>query len=210
MASLGRAGRARHLLVAYRFAPDSEDPAGRDGRIPEAQLDFCCGGRVPLTQAATERGIDLGGLVAELDGVVALSLPAERPEGTLDLIDLIETRYHATHRRELPKLVRLARRVEAVHKAHPSVPRGIAALLERMSGELDEVHMKKEELILFPMLQRGSSPMIAQPIVMTLAEHDDHGVHLRELEALTNDFAAPGDACATWRALYVGAKKLAE
>jgi regulator of cell morphogenesis and NO signaling len=42
-----------------------------------------------------------------------------------------------------------------------------------------------------------------------LAEHDDHGVHLRELEALTNDFVAPGDACLTGRALHVGVKKLA-
>ena len=89
------------------------------------------------------------------------------------------------------------------------MPRGIAALLERMSGEL-EVHMKKEELILFPMMRRGGHPMIAQPIAVMLAEHDDHGAHLRELEALTNDFVAPGDGCPTWRALYVGVKKLAD
>jgi len=43
-----------------------------------------------------------------------------------------------------------------------------------------------------------------------LAEHDDHGEHLRELERLTLDFTAPDDACPTWRALYVGARKLAE
>lgn len=175
----------------------------------QRKLDFCCGGRVPLAQAAGARGIDLGELVADLDGVAALGLPAERPEGTAELIDLIEARYHATHRRELPELIRLARRVEAVHKDHPAVPRGIAALLERMSGEL-EVHMKKEELILFPMMRRGGHPMIAQPIAVMLAEHDDHGVHLRELEAMTNDFAAPDEACPTWRALYVGAKKLAD
>jgi regulator of cell morphogenesis and NO signaling len=76
------------------------------------------------------------------------------------------------------------------------VPRSIAALLERMSGEL-EVHMKREEPILFPMMRRGSHPMVTQPIALMLAEHDDHGVHLRELEALTNDFVAPGDGCPT-------------
>lgn len=89
------------------------------------------------------------------------------------------------------------------------MPRGITALLERMSGEL-EVHMKKEELILFPMMLRGGHPMIAQPIAVMLTEHDDHGVHLRGLEALTNDFVAPSDACPTWRALYIGVKKLAD
>jgi regulator of cell morphogenesis and NO signaling len=173
------------------------------------KLDFCCGGRVPLAQAAAERGLVVAELEAELDTVAALGLPADRPEGTPALIDLIETRYHAAHRRELPELIRLARRVEAVHKDNPAVPRGIGALLERMGGEL-EVHMKKEELILFPMMRRGGHPMIAQPIAVMLAEHDDHGVHLRELEALTNDFVAPGDACPTWRALYVGVKKLAD
>ena len=182
---------------------------GATGVFRQRKLDFCCGGRTALAQAATERGIDLGELLADLDGVAALRLLAERPEEMAELIDLIETRYHAAHRREVPERIRLARRVETVHKDHPKVPRGIAALLERMSGEL-EVHIKKEELILFPMMRRGGHPMIAQPIAAMLAEHDDHGANLRELEALTNDFAAPDDACPTWRALYVGTRKLAD
>lgn len=173
------------------------------------KLDFCCGGRVPLSQAAAEHGVAVAELEAELQAVAAQGLPAEHPQATPALIDLIETRYHATHRRELPELIRLGRRVEAVHTNNPAVPRGIADLLQRMSGEL-EVHMKKEELILFPMMRRGGHPMIAQPIAVMLQEHDDHGVHLRELEALTNDFVAPDDACPTWRALYVGVKKLTD
>jgi regulator of cell morphogenesis and NO signaling len=173
------------------------------------KLDFCCGGRVALAEAASDRGMQLHELETELDAVAALALPAERPEATGDLISMIETRYHATHRRELPELVRLARRVEAVHKSHPAVPRGLADLLETMGGEL-EVHMKKEELILFPLMRRGGHPMIAQPIAVMLAEHDDHGVHLRALERLTGDFVVPDDACPTWQALYAGAKKLAD
>jgi len=173
------------------------------------KLDFCCGGQVPLEQAAGARGLAVDELEAELEAAAARGLPVERPEGTAALIDLIETRYHATHRRELPELIRLARRVEVVHKDHDAVPRGITALLERVSGEL-EVHMKKEELILFPTMRRGGHPMIAQPIAVMLAEHDDHGVHLRALEALTDDFVAPEDACPSWRALYVGTKKLVD
>jgi regulator of cell morphogenesis and NO signaling len=182
---------------------------GASGVFRRHKLDFCCGGRVPLAQAAAGRGLAVDALEAELEAVAAQGLPAERPEGTVALIDLIETRYHAAHRRELPELIRLARRVEVAHKDHKAVPRGIAALLDRLSGELD-AHMKKEELILFPMMCRGGHPMIGQPIAVMLAEHDDAGAHLRELEALTNDFAVPDDACPTWRALYVGAKKLAD
>ena len=182
---------------------------GATGVFRRRKLDFCCGGKVTLSRAAAERGIVLPEVEAELDAVVALGLAAERPETTEDLISLIETRYHAVHRRELPELVRLARRVEAVHKNHAGAPFGIAALLERMSTELED-HMQKEEQILFPLMRRGGHPMIAQPIAMMLAEHDDHGAHLRQLESLTNDFTAPDDACPTWRALYVGVRKLAD
>lgn len=175
----------------------------------QRKLDFCCGGKVRLSQAAADRGIGLGELETELAAVAARGLPAEHPEGTEDLIDLIETRYHAVHRQELPELLRLARRVEAVHKAHPAAPIGIAALLERMGRDLED-HMQKEEQILFPLMRRGGHPMIAQPIAVMLAEHDEHGAHLRQLESLTNDFTVPDDACPTWRALNIGVKKLAD
>ncbi|HET8997360.1 MAG TPA: iron-sulfur cluster repair protein YtfE [Acetobacteraceae bacterium] len=182
---------------------------GATGVFRRHKLDFCCGGRVMLSQAAADRGLALPELESELDAVAALGLAADRPESTDALITLIETRYHAVHRRELPELVRLARRVEAVHKHHPAAPTGIATLLEQMEGELED-HMQKEEQVLFPLMRRGGHPMIGQPIAMMLAEHDGHGAHLRRLESLTNDFTAPAEACPTWRALYVGAKKLAD
>ena len=70
--------------------------------------------------------------------------------------------------------------------------------------------MQKEEQILFPLMRRGGHPMIAQPIAVMLSEHDSHGEQLRRLEALTTDFTPPAGACTTWRALYLGAGKLAD
>lgn len=182
---------------------------GASAVFRQRKLDFCCGGKMSLSQAAAERGIVLSELEADLAAVAVRGLPAEHPEGTEDLISLIETRYHAVHRQELPELLRLARRVEAVHKEHANAPHGIAALLERMGSDLED-HMQKEEQILFPLMRRGGHPMIAQPIAIMLAEHDEHGTNLRRLESLTSDFTVPQDACPTWRALYVGAKKLAD
>jgi regulator of cell morphogenesis and NO signaling len=173
------------------------------------KLDFCCGGRVSLADAAAAKGISLPDLEAELEGVAARSLPATIPEATTDIIALIETRYHAAHRREFPELIKLGRRVEAVHKAHPAVPHGLGDLLQRMSDELGD-HMAKEEQVLFPLMRAGGHPAIGQPIAVLLAEHDDHGVHLREIERLTNDFTVPDDACPTWRALNTGARKLTD
>ncbi|HQT75866.1 MAG: iron-sulfur cluster repair di-iron protein [Rhodospirillales bacterium 20-64-7] len=182
---------------------------GATGIFRRKKLDFCCGGRVSLAEAARARSLELSELEADLSAVAALALPAQPPEATEDLITLIQSRYHATHRREFPELIRLARRVEAVHKAHQAAPHGLAALLERMATELEE-HMAKEEQVLFPLMLRGGHPMIAQPISMMLADHDDHGAYLRRMEALTTDFTPPADACPTWRALYVGARKLAD
>jgi regulator of cell morphogenesis and NO signaling len=69
--------------------------------------------------------------------------------------------------------------------------------------------MQKEEQVLFPMMRRGGHPMIGHPIAMMRHEHDDHGEHLRALEALTRDFTPPAGACRSWRALYAGLDHLA-
>jgi len=134
---------------------------------------------------------------------------AAPPPETEALIGMLESRFHATHRRELPELIRLARHVEAVHGDNPAVPRGLAALLETMAGEL-EFHMQKEEQILFPLMRRGGHPMIANPIGCMRHEHDHHGDHLRALEKLTYAGTPPEGACDTWRALYAGTRKLAD
>lgn len=182
---------------------------GATGVFRRRKLDFCCGGKVKLAQAAADRRVSVAELEAELDEVAAASLPSDLPRETDLLIGHIETRYHAVHRTELPELIRLARRVEAVHKAHAVAPHGLANLLEQIQAEM-EPHMQKEEQILFPLMRRGGHPMISQPVGVMLIEHDDHGAQLRRLEALTNDFTVPGDACPTWRALYLGARKLAD
>ncbi|MDR3539173.1 MAG: iron-sulfur cluster repair di-iron protein [Acetobacteraceae bacterium] len=173
------------------------------------KLDFCCGGRVKLAEAAATKGLPLDELEAALDAVAAQALPATIPPETSALIALIETHYHAAHRQAFPELLRLARRVEVAHKSHPTVPVGLGDLLERMAMEL-EAHMQKEEQVLFPMMRHGGHPAIGQPIAVLLAEHDDHGTHLRELERLTGAFTTPGDACPTWRALYAGAAQLTD
>lgn len=173
------------------------------------KLDYCCGGQSPLVDAMAAKQKDLAPLLEKLAALAASAEPSDGPEDTDGLIDLIIVRYHETHRREIPELVRLARRVEAVHRDNPSVPAGLADLLQRLDDELSS-HMAKEEQILFPMMRAGGNPMIGGPISVMLAEHDDHGENLRKLEKLTDDFTPPPEACTTWRALYAGARKLTD
>ncbi|MDE2363989.1 MAG: iron-sulfur cluster repair protein YtfE [Hyphomicrobiales bacterium] len=173
------------------------------------KLDFCCGGKALLVDAMAARQKDSGELVAKLEALAAEPRPSDAPQDVDTMIDMILARFHETHRREIPELIKLARRVEAVHRDNASVPAGLADLLEHIGSEL-ESHMQKEEQVLFPMMRRGGHPMISAPISVMLAEHDEHGENLRRLEALTNDFTAPADACTTWRALYAGARKLTD
>ena len=174
-----------------------------------AKLDYCCGGRTTLRDAAAARSLSLDDLVGKLEDLAAGAGPAEAPPETEALIAFIVARYHETHKRELPELIRLATRVEAVHRDHPAVPAGLAELLQRVLGELT-VHMQKEELILFPAMGNGGEMRLTRAIAAMTDEHEEHGAQLRTLHRLTGDFASPEGACATWRALYAGLGKFAD
>jgi len=169
-------------------------------------LDYCCGGAQSLGDAATAAGLDDAAIELELASLAPAS--QEAPEEPLALIDHIFARYHETHRRELPELIALARRVEEAHAQHPQVPRGLAALLEHIAEAIEE-HMVKEERILFPMMRAGM-PMVSGPIEVMEHEHVEHGERLRQLETLTRRHTVPADACTTWVALYAGTRKLVD
>jgi regulator of cell morphogenesis and NO signaling len=171
------------------------------------KLDYCCGGADRLGDAARNAGIDPGVIAAELAALKADE--AAPPQETNALIDHILRRFHETHRRELPELIELARKVEVVHAAHPRAPKGLAAMLENIAVEL-ESHMQKEEQILFPMMRAGGNPMIVNPIRVMRAEHEEHGARLGRLEQLTHDHHVPADGCVSWTALYAGTRKLVD
>jgi len=171
------------------------------------KLDFCCGGDATLGEAVRARGDDAAKIATELRALAPR--PAEVPEDPAALIEHILERYHETHRRELPELILMARKVEEVHAGHPDAPRGLASLLEHIAEAIEE-HMQKEERILFPMIRAGMGGMALGPISVMKHEHVGHGERLRELEALTHDHTPPADACTTWRALYAGTRKLVD
>lgn len=119
------------------------------------------------------------------------------------LTHYIETRYHARHRAQLLHLAEVAEKVEAVHATSPHVPRGLSELLRRMIGEM-EVHMKKEELLLFPAMRKGGAPGLKERIAAIRAEHDDQDAELAEIRRITGGPTLPENACRTWTALHEG------
>jgi len=179
---------------------------GASGVFRRFGIDFCCHGDVPLAEAANRRNLDLGALETALSALDPAAAP-DAPQDTGALIDHIQTRYHATHRQQIPELIELSRKVEAVHANHPEVPRGLSDALHRIWGEL-EVHMKKEELVLFPAMRRQAADRLAVPISEMRHDHDDHGAFLDQVAQLTHDYTPPQDACRSWQALYAGAAQL--
>lgn len=179
--------------------------AGATAVFRRYRIDFCCGGGVSLAEAAAKRGVDAAAIAAELDALDAV--PPDAPQETAPLVDHIVTRYHDTHRQEMPELVRLARRVEAVHREHPDVPAGLADLLSSAQKELGE-HMVKEEQILFPAMHEGYRGSLDMPIRVMRHDHDHHGEIIRALETVTHSYTLPENACRSWQALYVGVEKL--
>lgn len=172
------------------------------------KLDFCCGGQQSLEKACTDKQLDVDTVLDEIRALQQLEAAPEQPTPSA-LIDHILQRYHEVHRQQLPELIRMARRVEAVHRDHPHVPIGLADQLETMEQELLD-HMAKEEQILFPLLKQGGHPMIVHPIGMMRHEHVSHGAQLDRLATLTHQHQPPAGACNTWQALYAGTARLTE
>ena len=172
------------------------------------KLDFCCGGQQPLEAACAAKGLDPQAVLGELHTLQQTEAAPEAPAPAA-LIAHILRRYHAVHRQQLPELIRMAQRVEAVHRDHPEVPRGLAAHLETMAQELHD-HLDKEEQILFPLLERGGHPMVVHPIGAMRQEHVAHGAQIARLAELTREHQAPAGACNTWQALCAGTARLTE
>ena len=121
-----------------------------------------------------------------------------------ELVQHLEHHYHAGVRRDLPMLVELARRVEHDRASHHAVPVGLADLLAGFAAELD-VHMSKEETVVFPMLRGGArGGALDMPIRMMERDHDGHTERLERIREATGYLQAPPDAGPTWKALYAG------
>ncbi len=172
------------------------------------RLDFCCGGKRSIADACAERGLDANTVLAEIQDYRNQPIDVDwRSVPLARLVNHILANFHDAHRRELVDLVELARKVERVHGDKPSVPAGLAAHLASMRDAL-EIHMQKEEQILFPAILMGRGIQMSGPTMVMEQEHDEHALKLETLRKLTNDFTPPAEACTSWRALFLRCEQL--
>lgn len=178
-------------------------------------IDFCCGGKVPLTQVCRQRGLDIAEIADAIEE--AGTVPRDDRDWAYEplgaLIAHIEAAYHAPLQEELPRLRALSAKVAQVHGARAWQLGRLDAALGELATEL-VAHMRKEEQVLFPAIRRletgdGSSAFpVAVPISVMEQEHEHAGQLLAEIRALTDGFSVPEWGCATVRALYHGLAEL--
>ena len=166
-------------------------------------LDFCCGGDRSLDETCAERGLDPSSVLEEIEREDATPPKVDWTTAPIeDLVAFIVDHYHRRLREELPELVSLALKVEAVHAERDDVPTGLAAHLKSVHAAVLE-HLAKEEQVLFPLIVNAMGRRAAAPVRAMESEHDDHALNLRFTREITNDLTPPADACKTWRALYL-------
>ncbi len=186
-------------------------------------LDYCCGGKQPFEQACRSKGIKPEAVLREIEEAKVATV-AGRDWQTAPLHELVKhivATHHEYLKLDLPVLGARLDKVAAVHgsKDPETLPR-MVEVFGALRAEL-EMHMHKEEAILFPFIEqygraevqnRPVPPVpfgsIANPIAMMEREHADAGDGLAEIRTLTNDFELPPYACSTVRALYEGLKGL--
>ncbi|WP_179349104.1 iron-sulfur cluster repair di-iron protein [Winogradskyella pacifica] len=181
------------------------------------KIDFCCNGNRTVEEACDKKGIDSNQLIDELNQVLN-SKGAETIDyksWPLDLLaEYIEKKHHRYVEEKIPVLRQFLDKLCRVHgERHPELFK-INELFTASAGELAS-HMKKEELILFPFIKKMmkakledgvvQSPQfgtVENPIAMMMEEHDNEGARFREIDALTNNYTPPADACNTYKVTF--------
>ena len=150
-------------------------------------IDFCCGGKLPVTEACARKGLDPVALAAEIER----SLQAPSADATdwlgaplSDLVDHILDTHHAYMKVQLPVVeARLAKVLAAHGENHGEMLRSLSAIYGAMKAELDG-HLAKEEMVLFPLVRalEGGAPAgsfhcgsVQNPIRVMCMEHDSAG-----------------------------------
>jgi len=177
------------------------------------RIDFCCGGNIPLSQAAAQNSLNLDSIIDELKVVIAeyenteIDVEVWTDSDSNTIIDHVITNYHRVSEEELALLSPYVTKVSRVHGDNHLELIKMNELFYEFKKELLE-HMVKEEEIVFPLIKQladGTAPNPEEAINMIVElekEHDHAGEILRQIRAITADFALPIDACGTYRLVY--------
>lgn len=150
-----------------------------------------------IAQFAEKYELNPNKLCRQLFDVYMEANPLESMK-TEKLLDMIAQDYEASYLEELPKLHRLSRKIEAVHRSSPDLPKGITLLVK----ELDQMvaqHIDRESQVKESIITKNAAQL---PLKDMQKEHEGIKAQLRKIRELTKHYNAPDSACRSWRRLY--------
>lgn len=189
------------------------------------KIDFCCKGNRSLQEVAEKHNLDVDMLLGEIDEVQRQTRSDNTDFKTwpLDLLaDYIEKKHHRYVEAQIPVLKQYLNKLCKVHgERHPELFK-IDEHFNASAGEL-AMHMKKEELVLFPWVRkmvkseqenetlvRPHFGTVKNPIAMMMQEHENEGERFMLIARLSNDYHPPEDACTTYRVAFSLLKEFEE
>ncbi|WP_378954337.1 iron-sulfur cluster repair di-iron protein [Pelosinus sp. sgz500959] len=182
----------------------------------EHRIDFCCGGDKTLTAAVKELNLNENNILDKLNQAYATMENQHNDIGEVDwreeslthLVDHIINTHHLYLQREMPQISEYVTKILRVHGVAHSELRKVHKLFHLLKLELEQ-HLIKEEEILFPLIKQYEKMSTIQMLekIRTVtndieSEHELAGDIIKELRKITNQYALPADACASFRVAY--------
>lgn len=181
--------------------------------LEKYHLDFCCKGKRTLQEACKEGKLNPAEVLSDLDAANQLKTEGGADPDTLslnELSDYIVSTHHSYVKNELPLIFGYLQKVASKHgERHPELFK-IFELFDAVKEEM-ELHMQKEEKILFPRINEVermvkentplhiSSTFIGAPVSVMEQEHDHAGSMMAGIRELSNNYTPPADACTTYK-----------
>ena len=183
----------------------------------EYGIDFCCKGNRTLDEVCAKKNINPVELEKKIQAVLQTksdqSIDFKSWSPSL-LIEYIVEKHHSYVEEKTPVILQFLDKLCKVHgERHPELFE-INSLFKLSAGDLAQ-HMKKEELILFPFVQKmvkaqkENQPIqkphfgtVENPIAMMQDEHTVEGERFATIATLTDGFTPPEDACSTYRVAF--------
>lgn len=180
-------------------------------------IDFCCQGNRTINEACEAKNIDGKLVVGDLN-----ELLNSKTESALDyqswpldlLAEYIEKKHHRYVEQKTTEIKPYLEKICRVHGGrHPELHE-ISEHFNATAGEL-AMHMKKEELMVFPFIRKmvkakeagtkvamPNFESIQFPIQAMMDEHTNEGERFRLIDQLSNNYTPPEDACNTYRVTF--------
>jgi regulator of cell morphogenesis and NO signaling len=185
--------------------------------LEDAGLDYCCGGGKSLHDACLHANVSSEEILSRLRENAKEAGPGDLNWMVAPLCELtrhIREKHHRYVREAIPRIRALSEKVATKHGQNHAELVDIGKLFAEVGREMI-MHMQKEEQILFPYidaLERAVNEhssveppffqTVKNPIHAMMQEHDAAGDLVRQIRVLSSEYAPPGDACTSFKALY--------